>query len=149
MSLKEKCPILYFNELGDERGHLVVVEGKQDLPFDINRIFYIYGSDPSVVRGQHANRETEFVLINVSGKSKIRISDGIEKLVIELNKPNMGVYLPKMVWKEMYDFSSDSVLLVLASTHYDAREYIRNYEEYVKEIKAEDIDVEGDKTNSV
>lgn len=149
MSLKEKCPILYFNELGDERGHLVVVEGKQDLPFDINRIFYIYGSDPSVVRGQHANRETEFVLINVSGKSKIRISDGIEKLVIELNKPNMGVYLPKMVWKDMYDFSSDSVLLVLASTHYDAREYIRNYEEYVKEIKAEDIDVEGDKTNSV
>lgn len=139
MSLKEKCPILYFNELGDERGHLVVVEGKQDLPFDINRIFYIYGSDPSVVRGQHANRETEFVLINVSGKSKIRISDGIEKLVIELNKPNMGVYLPKMVWKDMYDFSSDSVLLVLASTHYDAREYIRNYEEYVKEIKVEDI----------
>lgn len=149
MSLKEKCPILYFNELGDERGRLVVVEGKQDLPFDINRIFYIYGSDPSVVRGQHANRETEFVLINVSGKSKIRISDGIEKLVIELNKPNMGVYLPKMVWKDMYDFSDDSVLLVLASTHYDAQEYIRNYEEYVKEIKAEDIDVEGDKTNSV
>ena len=139
MSLKEKCPILYFNELGDERGHLVVVEGKQDLPFDINRIFYIYGSDPSVVRGQHANRETEFVLINVSGKSKIRISDGIEKLVIELNKPNMGVYLPKMVWKDMYDFSDDSVLLVLASTHYDAQEYIRNYEEYVKEIKVEDI----------
>ena len=139
MSLKEKCPILYFNELGDERGHLVVVEGKQDLPFDINRIFYIYGSDPSVVRGQHANRETEFVLINVSGKSKIRISDGIEKLVIELNKPNMGVYLPKMVWKDMYDFSDDSVLLALASTHYDAQEYIRNYEEYVKEIKVEDI----------
>lgn len=139
MSLKEKCPILYFNELGDERGRLVVVEGKQDLPFDINRIFYIYGSDPSVVRGQHANRETEFVLINVSGKSKIRISDGIEKLVIELNKPNMGVYLPKMVWKDMYDFSDDSVLLVLASTHYDAQEYIRNYEEYVKEIKVEDI----------
>ena len=139
MSLKEKCPILYFNELGDERGHLVVVEGKQDLPFDINRIFYIYGSDPSVVRGQHANRETEFVLINVSGKSKIRISDGIDKLVIELNKPNMGVYLPKMVWKDMYDFSDDSVLLALASTHYDAQEYIRNYEEYVKEIKVEDI----------
>lgn len=135
MNLKERCPIIYFNELGDERGHLVVVEGQQLFPFDIKRIFYIYGSDSSVVRGQHANRESEFVLINVSGRSKVRITDGTEEFVVELNQPNMGVYLPKMIWKEMYDFSEDSVLLVLASTHYDAKEYIRDYDEYIKEIR--------------
>lgn len=135
MNLIERCPIIYFNELGDARGHLVVVEGQQLFPFDIKRIFYIYGSDSSVVRGQHANRESEFVLINVSGRSKVRITDGTEEFVVELNQPNMGVYLPKMIWKEMYDFSVDSVLLVLASTHYDAKEYIRDYDEYIKEIR--------------
>lgn len=135
MDLKKRCSIIYFDELGDERGHLVVVEGNEAVPFDIKRIFYIYGSDSTVVRGQHANIKSEFVLINVSGKSKVRITDGIEEIVVELNKPNMGVYLPSMVWKDMYDFSEDSVLLVLASTHYDATEYIRNYEEYLESIK--------------
>ena len=88
-----------------------------------------------MVRGQHANRESEFVLINVAGQSKVRITDGTEEFVVELNKPMMGVYIPKMIWKDMYDFSSDSVLLVLASTHYDGNEYIRNYEEYLKIMK--------------
>ncbi|MBQ3294900.1 MAG: FdtA/QdtA family cupin domain-containing protein [Erysipelotrichaceae bacterium] len=134
MSLKERCPIIEFNDLGDERGKLVVVEGNDSIPFDIKRVFYIYGSDPTVVRGQHANRESEFVLINVAGNSKVRITDGKEEFIVELNKPMMGVYIPKMVWKDMYDFSPDSVLLVLASTHYDGKEYIRDYDEYLKEI---------------
>ena len=77
-------------------------------------------------------KESEFVLINVAGKSKVRITDGKEEYIVELNKPMMGVYLPKMIWKDMYDFSSDSVLLVLASTHYDGKEYIRNYDEYLE-----------------
>ena len=132
MSLKEKCPIINFKDFGDERGKLVVIEGNQAIPFDIKRVFYIYDSDDSVVRGKHANRESEFVLINVAGKSKVKITDGKEELIVELNKPMMGVYIPKMVWKDMYDFSKDSVLLVLASTHYDDNEYIRNYEEYIK-----------------
>ena len=85
-----------------------------------------------MVRGQHANRESEFVLINVAGHSKVRITDGKEELIVKLDKPMMGVYLPKMIWKDMYEFSSDSVLLCLASTHYDGSEYIRDYEEYVK-----------------
>lgn len=130
MTLKEMCPILNFADLGDERGKLVVVEGGQSIPFEIKRVFYIYESDSSVVRGQHANKESEFVLINVAGKSKVRITNGREEFVVELDKPMMGVYIPKMVWKDMYDFSSDSVLLVLASTHYDGSEYIRDYDEY-------------------
>ena len=114
--------MLEFQEMGDERGHLVVCEGEgQDVPFDIKRIFYIYGSDPGIVRGQHANRETEFVIINVAGSSKIKVQDGKgNEAVFILNRPRTGIYLPRMIWKEMYDFSEDSVLLCLASEHYNA-----------------------------
>ena len=132
----ELCRLLEFNEKGDDRGKLVIVEGTKDVPFEIKRLFYIYGSDRNVVRGKHANRDSEFVLINVSGTSKVLVTDGKEKQIVELTKPRQGVYLPKMVWKEMYDFSSDSVLLVLASTHYDGNEYIRDYDDYLKlEVK--------------
>ena len=141
MSLQERCPILEFRDLGDERGKLVVIEGRDSIPFDIQRVFYIYGSDSTVIRGQHANRESEFVLINVAGISKVRITDGKEEFIVELNKPMMGVYIPRMVWKDMYDFSKDSVLLVLASTHYDGSEYIRDYEEYLKESQKESVEL--------
>ena len=130
----EQCKVLNFADLGDERGKLVVVEGEQHIPFAIQRVFYIYGSDSEVVRGQHANRESEFVLINVGGTSKVRIDNGHSEAIIELNKPMMGLYIPTMVWKDMYDFSEDSILLVLASTHYNGKEYIRDYEDYKKEM---------------
>ena len=130
-----KVKMLEFPQHGDERGHLVVVEGKRDIPFEIKRMFYIFGSDKDVVRGQHANRKTEFVLINVAGKSKIKVKDGEgNEAIYCLNRPHTGVYLPTMVWKDMYDFSEDSVLLVLASEHYDDSEYIREYSDFVDEI---------------
>ena len=134
MNIKDQYKVLEFGDLGDERGKLVVVEGARDIPFEIKRVFYIYGSDSEVVRGQHANRNSEFVLINVSGSSKVRVDDGFEEEIIELNRPRMGLYLPTMVWKDMYDFSADSVLLVLANTHYDGNEYIRDYDEFIKEV---------------
>jgi dTDP-4-dehydrorhamnose 3,5-epimerase-like enzyme len=134
MSIHDQYKILEFKDLGDERGNLVVVEGESDIPFEIKRVFYIYGSDPAVVRGQHANRKTEFVLINVSGTSKVKVDNGVESEVIELNRPRMGLYLPINLWKDMYDFSEDSVLLVLASEHYDASEYIRDYDQFVREV---------------
>lgn len=124
-----------FPELGDERGNLVVIEGSVDIPFEIKRAFFIYGSDSTVIRGCHANRQSEFVLINVSGSSKVMITDGERKEIIELNRPRDGVYIPRMMWKEMYEFSPDSVLMVLASTHYDGSEYIRDYDEFLREVK--------------
>lgn len=133
-----KVQMLEFPQRGDDRGHLVIVEGNKDIPFDIKRVFYIYGSDAEVVRGQHANRKSEFVLINVSGTSKVKVKDGEgNEAIYCLNRPHTGIYLPTMVWKDMYDFSSDSVLLVLASTHYDPDEYIRNYDDFVREIASE------------
>lgn len=135
MAIKDICTIINFKDLGDERGKLVVIEGGMTIPFDIKRAFYIYGSDSTVIRGQHANRESEFVLVNVAGTSKVRITNGKEEMVVALNRPMMGLYIPKMIWKDMYDFSEDSVLLVLASTHYDGDEYIRDYDEYLRIIK--------------
>ena len=125
--------LLQFKEHGDERGRLVVVEGAQDIPFEIKRVFYIYGSDPDVVRGKHANLRSEFVLINVAGTSKVRIIDRSgNEMVVSLSRPHTGIYLPAMVWKDMYDFSPDSVLLVLSNEHYDPDEYIRDFDEFVK-----------------
>lgn len=133
-----KVRMLEFPQLGDSRGHLVIVEGSQDIPFEIKRAFYIYGSESGVVRGQHANRESEFVLINVAGTSKVKIKDGEgNEAIYCLNRPHTGIYLPNMVWKDMYDFSPDSVLLILASTHYNPDEYIRNYDDFVKLISEE------------
>lgn len=135
MRIEDQYKVISFKDLGDERGNLVVIEGNGvDIPFDIQRVFYIYGSDDTVVRGQHANRETEFLLVNVSGTSKVRLDNGIESRIVDLNTPGEGLYISTMLWKDMYDFSPDSVLLVLASRHYDAKEYIRNYDDYLKEI---------------
>lgn len=136
MHIMNKVKMLEFPQRGDNRGHLVIVEGAQDVPFEIKRVFYIYGSDANVVRGQHANRESEFVLINVAGKSKVKVKDGEgNEAIYCLNRPHTGIYLPTMVWKDMYDFSEDSVLLVLASTHYDPNEYIRDYDAFVRETQ--------------
>ena len=134
---RREVQMLTFPQHGDKRGHLVVVEGEQDIPFVVKRIFYMYGSDGDVVRGQHANRRSEFVLINVSGQSKIRVDDGLgNEAVFSLNRPHTGIYLPPMIWKDMYDFSPDSILLVLSSEHYDAEEYIRDHDEFVREVNA-------------
>ena len=139
MQLEEQYKIMDFKELGDERGNLIVIEGGRDIPFEIKRAFYMYGARGDTIRGQHANRKTEFVLINVAGKSKVRVKDGEgNEAVYCLNRPHTGIYLPTMVWKDMYDFSEDSVLLVLASEHYDNTEYIRDYDRFAKEIAGQD-----------
>lgn len=125
--------IIYFDQMGDERGKLVVIEQKREAPFSIKRIFYIYDSDKDVVRGQHANINSEFVLVNICGTSRIRTDDGHGDVrVYSLDKPHMGVYIPKMVWKDIYDFKEGSILLCISSEHYDAGEYIRDYDKFLE-----------------
>ncbi len=125
----KKYKIIDFKELGDLRGKLVVVEGMKDIPFEIKRIFYIYGTKPNVIRGQHANKISRFILINLSGECKVKVNDGKNEEVFILNKPNQGIYLDRMVWKDMYDFSEDSILLALSDSEYISDEYIRNIKE--------------------
>lgn len=135
MSNEKYYSLLNFQQLGDDRGHLVVIEEEKDVPFEIKRIFYIYGSDANIVRGKHANRKSTFALVNVCGKSKVKILDGKgNEQIVSLDKPNKGVVVPNMVWKEMYDFSPDSILLVLSDQKYDPSEYINDYAIYEKEV---------------
>lgn len=133
--VSELYRMLEFAEVGDKRGKLVAIEGESTIPFRIERVFYIFGSDAEIIRGRHANRESEFVLINVAGRSKVRVTDGVREETVTLSRPTQGIYLPRMVWKDMYDFSPDSVLLVLASAHYDAAEYIRDFTEYLRMVR--------------
>ncbi len=116
----------------------VCVEGMNNIPFEIKRIFYIFGKgNVGTVRGKHSNRKSEFVLFNVKGRSKVKtIDEDRNEVIYELNEPNQAVYLPKMVWKEMYDFTEDSVLMVLTNEYYDSSEYIRDFNDFVDEMKA-------------
>ena len=125
-----------FKQNGDEGGYLVAMEGESEgIPFLIRRAFYIYGSDRNVVRGCHANYNTEFVLINVQGSCRVKTDNGLGSIIeYELNERNEGVYIPAMVWKDMYDFSPDCIMLALASEHYDPDEYIRDYELFVRRV---------------
>ena len=124
--------LISFPQHSDKRGHLIIIEGGSDIPFDIKRIFYIYGSDSDVVRGRHANRRSAFCLINLCGSSKVKAIDrnGEERVFI-LDCPHAGVFLPAMIWKDMYDFSPDSIMLVLSDEHYDASEYIRDFDAFL------------------
>ena len=128
-----ECKILSFKEFGDSRGNLIALEGSKEIPFDIKRIFYVYNMDQDVVRGQHANRESSFVLICVNGSCSINVCDGVNEMVLELDSPNKGLYIPKMLWKDMYHFSEYAVLLCLSDCAYDSEEYINNFEKFKEE----------------
>lgn len=104
------------------------------MDFDVKRVFYIYGTTDGTRRGVHANRDSEFLMVVISGSCKVLVDDGHKKEIIELNHPNQALYLDKMVWKEMYDFSYNSVLLVISNQKYNEYEYIRDYNKFLKEV---------------
>ena len=135
MSLKEKCPILHFADLGDERGKLVVIEGAEAIPFDIKRVFYIYDSDKEVIRGQHANRESEFVLINVAGKSKVRITDGSEE-ICERASEYTGIQVKRMLFQELNEQEEyDGIWACASILHLPKRELIDVLQKMVDALK--------------
>ena len=121
---------------GDDRGRLIAFENGVNCPFDIKRAFYIFDTKGGTARGRHANRNSEFLLIAINGSCKVKIDDGKSQEIVELSNPHAALYLDKMLWKEMYDFSYNGILLVLASTKYDEHEYIRDYDEFLKEVNA-------------
>lgn len=120
---------------GDERGKLIAFEKNINCPFEIKRAFYIFDTKMNIARGQHANRFSEFMLVLISGSCKIKINDGIKEEIVTLDNPRTGLYLNKMIWKEMYDFSHNAILLILTSTNYDPNEYINNFDEFLCEVR--------------
>lgn len=127
-----------FKPHGDARGQLVAIEENKDIPFDIKRVYYMYDTTEGVTRGYHAHKSLEQILICVHGSCKIRLNDGKEVEVVTLDKPFEGLYIANNMWREMFDFSPDAVLMVLASQHYDESDYIRNYDDFMRYVKEND-----------
>ena len=121
-----------FFEHSDERGSLVALEYPKDIPFEIKRIYYIYGVPSDIERGFHSHNELQQILICLGGSVKIRIKTPEDEKVVTLDKPNKGLFVDKMIWREMFDFSENATLLVLASMPYSEDDYIRDYKEYEK-----------------
>ena len=121
-----------FQPHGDERGQLVALEEYKEVPFKIKRVYYMYDMSPGIVRGRHAHKNLQQILICIHGSCKILLDNGNEKEVVPLEKPYEGLYVTNSMWHEMYDFSKDAVLMVLASDIYDENDYIRNYSEFLK-----------------
>lgn len=117
--------------LGDHRGKLVAIEGQQDIPFNVKRVFYIFGTQPHLPRGQHSHYKTQQYLIAISGSCKVTLDDGKQKITHHLNQPNTGLFQDALVWGVMHEFSADCILLVLASEHYDEADYIRDYNHFL------------------
>ncbi len=125
----------HFPPHGDDRGQLIALEAMEHIPFQIRRVYYIYDTLEGVCRGKHAHRNLEQILICVHGSCKILLDDGFERREVLLDKPTEGLYISNDTWREMYDFSRDAVLLVLASEHYDEADYIRNYQDFLDMVR--------------
>ena len=121
--------------LGDERGQLVAIEGNDDVPFSIKRVFYIYGGLQNVQRGSHSHYQTQQYLIAVSGSCKVTLDNGKVKQTFDLDEPSKGLFQDALVWGVMHDFSDNCVLLVLASEHYKESDYIHDYNDLLKVLK--------------
>ncbi len=126
--------LINFKILGDERGQLIALEEKRDIPFAIRRVFYIYGTLEGISRGEHSHYKTKQFLVAVAGSCKITLDNGTKKETYDLDKPNIGLLQDALVWGSMYDFSTDCVLMVLADSYYDENDYIRNYDDFLEVI---------------
>lgn len=126
--------MIRFDIHGDDRGKLIALEEHKEIPFCTRRVYYIFDTLEGVCRGFHAHKELEQVLICVSGSCKILLDDGASKSVAELKSPDEGLYIAHDVWREMFDFSSDAVLVVLASMPYDESDYIRDYDDFLEYV---------------
>lgn len=126
--------MLDFKVMGDERGSLISLEEKKNIPFNIKRMYYIFDTKEEVRRGYHAHKELQQILICTSGQCTILLDNGMNKKDVVLDTPSKGLYIGPGVWREMYNFSADCVLMVIASEYYDEADYIRNYDDFLDSI---------------
>ncbi|NNL54782.1 MAG: WxcM-like domain-containing protein [Woeseia sp.] len=135
MSL-EKCHIIDLPVIHDRRGNLTFIESQSHVPFDVKRVYYIYDVPGGSERGGHGHRKLEQFIIAMSGSFDVVLDDGFEKKRFHLNRSYNGLYVSPMMWREIDNFSSGSVCLVLASTLYEADDYYRDYNEFLSDVKA-------------
>lgn len=126
--------LIEFPVHGDERGQLVALEKGTDFPFDIKRVYYIWGTSPHQTRGKHAHRKTDEVMVCTSGYCDFILDDGTTRTTIHLSRPTQGLHVKSHLWREFTNFSPDCVVMVLASEHYDEADYIRDYDVFLREV---------------
>lgn len=127
----ERCRILDLPKISDPRGNLTFVEGGQQIPFAIQRVYYLYDVPGGAERGGHAHRDLHQLIIAMSGSFDVLLDDGSSKRRVHLNRSYVGLYVCPMIWRELDNFSSGSVCMVLASNRYDESDYYRNYAEFL------------------
>ena len=126
--------IIKFPIFKDKRGSLTFIEELKNIPFNISRIYYLFDIRKGASRGSHAHKLNEGLLISIVGEFKVEIDDGFQKKLFHLNKPNEGLYIPKMIWRNLFDFSDNALCLALASHEYDENEYIRDYDSFLNMV---------------
>lgn len=119
----------------NNRGNLTFVEGGRHIPFDIRRVYYLYDVPGGAERGGHAHRQLQQLIVAMSGSFDVILDDGDQKTRVHLNRSYFGLYVPQMVWRELDNFSSGSVCMVLASSYYDESDYFRDYAEFLSALK--------------
>jgi dTDP-4-dehydrorhamnose 3,5-epimerase-like enzyme len=132
---EEMINLINFNIIGDERGSLIALEENHNVPFDVKRVYYIFGTEQGVRRGYHAHKNLKQLAICISGSCTFLLDNGKQKKPIELTSPTQGLLIEGLIWREMYDFSPDCVLMVLADNYYDESDYIRDYNIFLEEAK--------------
>lgn len=131
------CKLIELPRVHDPRGNLTAIEGGQHVPFEIKRVYYLYDVPGGATRAGHAHKKLQQLMIAMSGSFDVKLDDGFEKKTIHLNRSYYGLLLPSMIWRDIDNFSSGSVCMVLASAHYDRSDYYYEYEEFVAAARAQ------------
>ncbi|CAG9213055.1 TDP-4-oxo-6-deoxy-alpha-D-glucose-3, 4-oxoisomerase [Paraburkholderia sabiae] len=137
MASVHDCQILEFPRIQDPRGTLTPIENHQHIPFEIKRVYYLYDVPGGASRAGHSHKELRQVLIAVSGSFDVHLDDGHERRVMHLNRPHQGLLIPRMIWREIDNFSSNAVCIALASLPYDESDYYRHYDDFIRAVKGE------------
>lgn len=135
----DECRIINFPKIADARGNLSFIEGNNHIPFPIKRVYYLYDVPSGATRGGHAHKTLSELIIALSGSFDVVLDDGKEKKLFFLNRPHYGLYIPPGVWREIENFSSNSVALVLDSDFFDEKDYIRDYEVFKKMVAMNEL----------
>ncbi|MCD4825283.1 MAG: FdtA/QdtA family cupin domain-containing protein [Phycisphaerae bacterium] len=133
MTTVDDCRLIDLPKISARQGNLTPVEGNKDIPFAIERVYYLYDVPGGEARGGHAHKELQQVIVSILGSFDVILDDGRSRKIVRLDRAYYGLYMPRMIWRELENFSSGAICLVLASRLYDENDYIRDYEIFLKE----------------
>ncbi len=134
------CQVLPLSKIHNPAGNITIIEGEQNIPFQICRIYYLYDIPGGESRGGHAHKELYQLIVAASGSFEVLLDDGINKKIVRLNRPNYGLLVVPGIWRELFEFSSGAICMVLASHKYDEKDYFRRYEDFIKIKSTYEID---------